>query len=60
VKLIYKFIFGALNGTIGVDLVKIFDADGNGKVSFKEIRNASLDKWINFLFSVAISIKAFW
>ena len=51
-----KFIKGLIDGSIGIDIVEIFDANKDGKVSFKEIRNASVDQWVKFLVSMGTSI----
>jgi hypothetical protein len=51
-----KIIKGLINGTIGVDLVKLFDKNGDGSVSWKEIKNASADQWIRFAVSTGTSI----
>lgn len=49
-----KVINGFINGSIGIDFVKSFDTDGDGKVSSKELKD--IENWINFLISTGTSI----
>ena len=51
-----KILKGLLDGTIGIDIVEIFDSNGDKKVSWKEIKSASLDQWIKAAVSLGTSI----
>ena len=51
-----KILKGLLDGTSGIDIVEIFDSNGDKKVSWKEIKSASLDQWIKAAVSLGTSI----
>lgn len=53
-----KLLKGVSNGAVGIDLVQFFDKDGDGKVSFKELKTASFDQWLRFAVSTGTSIIA--
>jgi hypothetical protein len=51
-----KIIKGLLKGLLGVDFKKIFDDDGDGKISRKEL--FSLENWIAAGSGIGTSILA--
>lgn len=52
-------IKGFAKGTFGADIVSIFDKDGNGKVSIKEIKEADISDYISAIVSTGTSILTF-
>lgn len=51
-----KLLKGISSGALGIDLVEFFDSNGDKKVSWEEIKNASADQWVRFGLSVGTSI----
>lgn len=50
-----KIFKGFSEGSIGIDL-SIFDNNNDGKVTWREVKKAGLDKWIKFLTSLGTTI----
>jgi hypothetical protein len=53
-KVIKKLIVGVLSGTIGIDFKKVFDNDGDGKISKDEWFD--LSNWVRVATSLGTSI----
>lgn len=56
--MVKKLFKGISSGAIGIDLVDIFDSNGDGKVTWSEVKKAPLDRWIKFAVSTGTSVLA--
>lgn len=51
-----KIGLGVIDGAVGTALLDNFDKNNDGKVSWSELKNASVDKWVRFIVSAGTSI----